>query len=93
MSQDEMTPQQMAEMARFTQRYMGLAGWIGLLAGLGLTGWLAWNRFSEGEIVAAAGVALVGALLVSPGLMHLTMSLSRYPIAAVGAIVMVFRGR
>ena len=72
------------------QTAQGLAGWAGFLAGLWLMGSLAWANFTDGSTVGGVVLAVL-TLPVAFGLMRAAVNMSHYPIAAVCAVVMLFR--
>ena len=76
--------------ARFMHRFQGLAGWLGLLAGLWVMGSLAWANFTAGETV--GGVVLL--MLTIPAAfisMRGAFNLSRYPAAAILTIMQLLK--
>ena len=76
--------------ARFMHRAQGLAGWLGLLAGLWVMGSLAWANLTAGETV--GGVVLL--MLTVPAAfagMRGAFNLSRYPAAAILTIMQLLK--
>lgn len=75
---------------RFMHRAQGLAGWAGLLVGLWLMGSFAWASFADGSTVSGVVLAVL-ALPVALSAMRGAYNLSRYPTAAILAVMQAFR--